>query len=297
MATDEERATRTAGLLYAVGAYVLWGAFPVYWKQLAAVPALSLLGHRVVWSFAFLFVFLTLRRRWDEVLRVFRDPGARRAMLLSTVLISTNWGVFIWAVNSGYVLSASLGYYMNPLLNVVLARMFLGERLRLAQGVAVGLALVGVVNLAVGLGRLPWPSVVLALTFATYGLVRKKAPVASIPGLAVETGLITPLALGYLLLVPQAVAVTSLTGLQQALLVGSGLATAIPLLWFAEGAKRLRYTTLGIVQYIAPTGQFLVAVLLYDEAFTTTHAVTFGCIWAAVVLYAADGWRASRQGS
>jgi chloramphenicol-sensitive protein RarD len=218
------------------------------------------------------------------------------ALLLSTALISSNWFLFIWAVNTGHVLEASLGYYINPLLNVVLARLVLGERLRPLQLVAVGLAAVGVLYLTVGLGVLPWVSLVLALTFGFYGLVRKVAPVEPLTGLAVETAFAAPIAVLYLLIVPLAQEGRWLPGTprESLLLLCSGVATALPLLWFAMAAKRLRFTTLGIIQYLAPTCQLALAVLAYGEPFTSRHAVTFILIWTAVVLYAADGVRGSR---
>jgi chloramphenicol-sensitive protein RarD len=279
------------GVLEAAGAYLMWGIFPVYWKQLRAVPAGDLLAHRVVWSFLFVAALLTATRSWAPVLRASRDPRARRAMAASTVLISANWGLFIWAVNSGHILAASLGYYMNPLLNVLLGRMVLGERLRPAQLAAVALAAAGVLNLAVSLHALPWISLTLAATFALYGLVRKTAPVDSLTGLSIETALLAGPALAFLLVQQQGALLPSLEGWRQALLLGSGAATAIPLLLFADAARRLRYSTLGLVQYVAPTCQLLVAVLIYGEPFTRAHAVTFACIWTAVGLYAWDALR------
>jgi chloramphenicol-sensitive protein RarD len=285
-----DRARATRGFLYALGAYFLWGLFPVYWKQLAAVPPLALLAHRVFWSFLFVAALIGLRRRGPELLRALRDPRARRAMALSTLLISVNWFLFIYAVNTDRVLSASLGYYMNPLLNVLLGRLVLGEKLRPAQLVAVALAAAGVANLAIARGGLPWISLTLAGTFALYGLVRKTAPVESLTGLAVETGLLAPVAVGYLLLAPGTPLVPDLPWWKLLLLAGSGAATAVPLLWFAEGARRLRLTTLGVIQYVAPTCQFLLAVA-YGEPFTPAHGVTFALIWSAVAIYARDALR------
>jgi chloramphenicol-sensitive protein RarD len=294
MSSGTPAAERASGFMYAFAAYLAWGAFPLYWKQLAGVPPLVLVCHRVVWSFLFVAALLTATRRWPELLRVVRSPRTVGALLLTTLLISTNWLLFIWAVNTGHVMQGSLGYYINPLANVLLGRVVLGERLRWAQVAAVGLATLGVLNLAVGLGTVPWLALTLAVTFSLYGLVRKMAPVESLTGLAVETGLAAPLAVGYLGVAVwgQGQPVLGTTAHDTLFLVGSGVATALPLLWFALGARRLRYSTLGIIQYVAPTGQLALAVLVYGEAFTVRHAVTFACIWTAVLLYTVDGvWR------
>lgn len=283
------------GLWFAVGAYGLWGVFPIYWKQLGHVAAERLLAHRVVWSFAFVLALVAAQGGLPAARRAWADPRARRALATSTVLISTNWWLFIWAVNGGHILEASLGYYMNPLLNVLVGRVVLGERLSRAQTIGVALAAAGVVNLAVSTGRLPWVSLVLAGSFAAYGLVRKRAPVDARTGLLVETGLVTPLALVFLAVRAWAGADDGAPPLDVkswALVVGSGVATGWPLLWFAEAAKRLRLSTLGIVQYIAPTLQLACGVLVYGEPFTSAHAVTFALIWSAVALYVVSALRA-----
>lgn len=289
MSSDSPAAERTSGFAYAFAAYIAWGGFPLYWKQLSHVPPVALVSHRVVWSFLFVAGLLTLRRRWSETLGVLRNRRALAALLLTTTLISLNWGLYIWAVNSGRVMEGSLGYYINPLANIVLARLFLGERLRWLQVGAVGLATLGVLNLAVGLGQVPWVALALAASFSLYGLVRKLAPVDSLTGLAVETGLAAPVGLGVLLLGGWEQPVMGSTPRDTLLLVGSGVATALPLLWFALAARRLRYSTLGIIQYVAPTLQLALAVLVYGEAFTSRHAVTFAFLWTAVALYACDG--------
>jgi chloramphenicol-sensitive protein RarD len=284
---------QSAGLLYAFAAYLAWGVFPAYWKQLRHVPATELIAHRVLWSFAFVALLITLGKRWPEFLGTFRSGQRMRALGLSTVLISANWLLFIWAVNSGHVMQASLGYYINPLLNVLLARLVLGERLRPVQVVAVVLALAGVLNLTLGAGEFPWVSLTLALSFSIYGLVRKLAPVEPLTGLAVETSIAAPFALLFLLafVKPQTGRLLGADLHDTLFMVGSGVATALPLLWFALGAKRLRYSTLGIVQYVAPTGQLLLAVLAYGEPFTSRHALTFALIWSAVLLYTVDSLR------
>ncbi|NMO18425.1 EamA family transporter RarD [Pyxidicoccus fallax] len=291
MSSESAPAARGSGFAYALAAYAAWGLFPIYWKQLGHVPALTVISHRVVWSFLFVAGLLTVGRRWREVKAALGSRRTLGALLVSTALISSNWFLFIWAVNTGHVTQASLGYYINPLLNVVLARVILGERLRRPQLVAVVLAATGVVSLAVSRGELPWVSLLLAATFGVYGLVRKMAPVEPLTGLAVETGLAAPVALVLVALAPAVPGATGGFGASMRdtlLLVGSGVATALPLLWFALGAKRLRYGTLGIIQYVAPTLQLALAVLVYGEPFTRPYAVAFACIWTAVLLYALD---------
>lgn len=292
MSQDDESSTR--GLAMAIAAYGLWGLFPIYWKQLAAVPAVEVLAHRVAWSFVFVAALLVAQRAFRRCLRILRDREQRRAMLLSSALIAINWGIFIWAVSVDRVTEASLGYYINPLLNVALARMFLGERLRPWQAAAVAVAATGVVFLTVSRGTLPWVSLVLAVSFALYGLVRKRAPVGAVDGLTIESGLAAPAAVIYLALLdpPLGHLVHNDGDLALvAFLVGAGIATSLPLLAFADAARRLRYTTLGMVQYLAPTLQLGCAVLLYGEPFEREHAVTFGLIWAAVAIYLADALR------
>ncbi len=225
-----------------------------------------------------------------------RDPKTRYWMLLSTCFIATNWGLFIWAVSVDRVTEASLGYYINPLLNVALARLFLGESLRRLQALAVLLATIGVAYLTIARGALPWVSIVLAISFALYGLVRKRTPVGAVEGLAIETGLVTPVALLFLALQsPPFGRLVTDGGSTALLLTLSGVVTALPLLAFAGAARRLRYTTLGMVQYLAPTLQLGCAVLLYGEPFESAHAVTFGLIWLAVALYLFDLARLRRQ--
>ncbi|WNG36983.1 EamA family transporter RarD [Archangium violaceum] len=294
MSSNSPAAERLSGFAYAFGAYVSWGCFPLYWKQLSHVPPVALVAHRVVWSFLFVAGLLTLRRRWSEILGVLRNGRALAALLLTTTLISLNWGLYIWAVNSGRMMEASLGYYINPLVNIVLARLILSERLRWLQVGAVALATLGVLNLAMGLGQVPWVALGLAGSFSLYGLMRKLAPVESLTGLAVETGLATPVGLGLLLLGGWEQPVLGSTPRETLLLLGCGVATALPLLWFALAARRLRYSTLGIIQYLSPTLQLALAVLVYGETFTSRHAMTFACLWTAVALYAFDGIRGAR---
>jgi len=282
------------GIAPAIGAYLAWGAFPLYWRLLEDVSPLEIVAHRVVWSFVFVALLVSWSKRWPALLTALRSRRVLVAMAVSTALISSNWLLFIWAVNSGHVTEASLGYYINPLVNVLLARVALGERLRPVQLIAVALAAAGVVNLAAQAGGFPWVALTLAASFGVYGLVRKLAPVESLEALAIETGLAAPFALAFIAWLQASGGASFAAGATDtALLVGAGVTTALPLLWFASGARKLRYTTMGILQYIAPTGQLACAVLVFGEPFTSAHAITFSLIWAAVILYAVDGIRAA----
>ncbi|MGC3997779.1 MAG: EamA family transporter RarD [Anaeromyxobacter sp.] len=274
-----------AALPYAVAAYLSWGFLPIYFKALHGVPPVEILAHRVAWSMLLLSVLVVAMGR-AAALREALGPGKRGALVASTLLIAVNWLLYIWAVQAGRVLEASLGYFINPLVNVLLGRWFLGERLTRRQAFAVGLAAAGVLALVIRQGTFPWVALVLALSFGSYGLVRKRAGIDPVAGLLAETALLAPFALG--LLGWRAVSGTGAFGSGagvSALLAAAGVITALPLVWFAVGVRHLRLSTMGIVQYLAPTGQFLLAVLLYREPFTAAHALAFGCIWSALGLY------------
>jgi len=280
------------GLAAALAAYVAWGCFPLYFKSIRSVPPLQILSHRVVWSLLFLALLVSWKRRWPELRGIFAD-GQLPTSLLTTLLISANWLIFIWAVNGGRVLEASLGYFVNPLVNVLLGVLFLHERLSRKQGAAVALAGLGVLALVIRLGVFPWVSLALALSFGFYGLVRKKARIDAVVGLLVETALLAPVALAFLLLVEaQGQGAFVHQGLPTTFLLASaGIVTAVPLIWFATGMKTLRLSTMGVVQFITPTAQFLQAVLLFREPFTMSHGIAFGCIWASLALYTFDAVR------
>ncbi|MBX3270647.1 MAG: EamA family transporter RarD [Sandaracinaceae bacterium] len=289
---DAPTGDEARGAVMALTAYGLWGLLPIYWKLLDAVPPLEILAHRVVWSLAFVAALLAATGGLARVRAHLREPAVRRALLASTALIATNWGLFIYAVSADRITDASLGYYVNPLLSIALGRVFLGERLRPLQLAAVGLAACGVIWLTAAKASLPWISLVLALTFGLYGLVRKRVAVSAVDGLAIETALTSPFALAYLaLLTPALGHLRTSAPSTVALLVASGAVTAIPLLAFAGAARRLRLGTLGMVQYVAPTLQLACAVALYGEPFGRHEAITFGLIWSAVLLYAADALR------
>lgn len=282
-----------AGAGYALGAFGLWGAFPLYFKAVAAVPAPEVLAHRVVWSVFWVALLLFAVRQWPAVRAALGRRRTLGMLTLSSLLIAGNWLIFIWAVAHDRVLEASLGYFITPLVSVLLGRLVLAERLDRLQWLAVALAALGVAWTLVGLGALPWVSLGLAATFGSYGLARKVIDVGAIPGLFVETLVIGPLALAWLLWLGwHGAGAFGAGGVGfDLLLVAAGLVTATPLILFAQAARRLRLASVGLFQYIVPTAQMLLAVLAFGEAFTPDHAVTFGLIWAGLALYTASAWR------
>lgn len=284
------------GVAFGLSAYLIWGFLPVYFKLLGDVAPTEVVAQRIVWSVALLAVLIASARRWPQLAAALRNPRALRILIVSALLIAANWLIYIWAIGAKHVLETSLGYFLNPLVNVVAGVFLLKERLTRAQGVAVGLAAAGVAVLAVGAVSGLWISLALALSFATYGLLRKIAPVDSLEGLTIETVLLLPLALGYLGWMSRNGTMSFGTELDtSALLALGGVVTAVPLLLFAAGARRLPYSTLGLLQYVAPTIQFLLAVLAYGEPLTTAHVICFVLIWSGLAIYAVDGLRRSRQ--
>ena len=289
--TDDHARTR-AGLLLGLGAYLLWGFLPLYFKLLAAALPSEIVAHRILWSLVFLAMLATWWKKWPAIVAASRRPKLMLTLGITATLIAGNWLVYIWAVLNGHVLEGSLGYYLNPLVNVLLGVALLKERLTRAQVFAVALAASGVAVLAVGAGDSLWISLTLAGSFALYGFLRKVAPVESVEGLSIETALLAPVALAWLLFLDQrgdgSFGVDPVTDI---LLIVAGAVTAIPLLLFTAAAKRLPYSTLGFLQYIAPSIQFLLAVLLFGEALTPAHMLCFGAIWTALLIFAVDGWR------
>lgn len=282
--------TATWGALSAFAASTLWGLFPVYFKQVAAVPATEVLCHRIVWSTLAAALLLTLLGRWSSVVWAF---GRRRLMAtlgLSALVIGVNWGVFIWAVVSGRVVEASLGYFINPLVSVVLGVVVLGERLRRLQWLAVLVAAVGVGYPAIAQGTLPWVAMILAVSFGVYGLIRKVADVEALAGLFLETLVLIPPAFAWLVyLAGSGEGAFGATGpAMDGLLAFSGVATLLPLLLFVAGARRIRLSTLGLLQYLVPTMHFALAVFVYGEPFGSERVVTFVCIWVALAIYTFD---------
>lgn len=278
------------GFAYATAAYAMWGVLPLYWRMLHSVPPLTVLANRVVWTAIATALILARRGAVGEVLAIVRD---RRRLVLATagtVLIASNWYCFIWGIAAGRTVECSLGYFLSPLFNVVLGLGVLRERITRLQIAAVVLATIGVAWLAIGHGHVPWLGLALAFSFGFYGLFRKLAKIASLPGLAFETVALAPLALAWVNEVP----FEERTPVVIALLVGAGVMTALPLLWFNEAALRLPLTVLGVLQYLAPTGQFLVGTLIFHEPFTRETLVAFGFIWLGLALYTTDAWRTWR---
>jgi len=285
-----------SGLAAAAGAFAIWGLFPLYLRALQVVPALQIVAHRVAWACLFVFAWIAVRGE----LAGLRPVLASRALLLrlaaAAMLISINWLAYVWGVSSGRVVETSLGYFINPLVNVLLGVAVLSERLNRVQWVSVALAAGGVIYLTVTAGHPPWIALTLAFSFGTYGLIRKTAPVDALPGLAIETALLAPLAAGYLVWCAMRGdgAMGSQGGLVDALLVGSGVVTALPLFLFAYGARRLPYSMVGVLQYIGPSLQLLCALLVFGEPFGRDRAVGFALIWSALLVYAGDGLIRSR---
>ena len=283
------------GIWYALGAYVLWGLFPIYWKWLHDVPALQVIGHRIGWSFILLMIVILATKQWKR-LRATLTWRVLGIYLVAGLLLSVNWLVYVWGVNAGHIVETSLGYFINPLFSVLLGLIFLKERLRPLQWLPVGLAALGVIYLTWAYGSLPWIALSLTFSFGFYGLVKKLSPLGSLYGLTLETGLVFLPALGYLIF-----AETTGQGafghsgfVSDFLLVCSGVVTAVPLLMFASAARRIPLTMIGIMQYIAPTLQFLLGVLLYKEPFTTTRLIGFSMVWTALIIFWVEGFLAHR---
>jgi chloramphenicol-sensitive protein RarD len=287
---------RRQGVIYGLAAYLCWGFFPVYFKAVKLVPPMEMVAHRILWSLAFLLLLITWKGAWRTMLALLAKPKFLAALTASTLLIATNWLVFIYAVSVGEVLQSSLGYFINPLVSVLLGFVFLGERLERVQWLSLVLAVTGVVYLALQFGRMPWISLILAVSFGLYGLIRKALHVEPLVGLTVETLLLAPIALVYVLKLHQngtGIFLASSTKLDL-LIPMSGIMTAIPLLLFAAAAKRLRLATIGFLQYITPTMHFLLAVIVYGETFTHTHLISFLFIWSGLALYSMHAYRTVR---
>ncbi len=284
-----------SGFAFGFAAYALWGVLPVYFKALADVDPVDIVAHRVLWSVPFLALLITLTRNWNKLRSACARPRTLGILILTAFLIGTNWLLYVYAVTSGHILAASFGYYLNPLANVLLGRFALREKLNRLQWAAVAIAAAGISILAAGALSQLWLSLALCVTFALYGLLRKIVPADALTGLAVETGLLFPLAIAWLgwgALASQPVLGTTTRDTE--LLVLSGIVSTTPLLLFTAAAKRLQYSTLGMLQFVAPTLQFLIAVLLYGERVTIAHAIAFPAIWLALVLYVIAMLRAPR---
>lgn len=283
-AIDHRRAR--IGLACGLVAYAAWGILPVYFKALDGVPATLIVAHRIVWSLLALALLVTLLKGWAAVRAALGNRKALVTLTISAALIGVNWLLYVYAINSGHILAGSLGYYLNPLANILLGRFFLGEALTKRQWTAVAIAAAGVAVLATGALETLWISLTLCFSFATYGLLRKQVAVDSLSGLTVETMMLAPFAVAFLAFeANRGAAVFGTSDVHVLLLLAAGVVSTIPLLLFTEAARRLAYSTVGMLQFIAPTVQFLLAVLVYGEAVTTAHAIAFAAIWTAVALY------------
>lgn len=285
-----------SGMLFAVAAYAMWGFAPMYFKVIKQVPAIEILMHRMIWSLFILIILIVAVGKIDRVLAAVRNPKVLKTLLISGLLLAGNWLLFIWAINSNHLLEASLGYYINPLLNVLLGYLFLGERLRRMQQVAVAIALIGVTYLVVSFGQLPWIALLLAGSFGIYGLLRKQVAVDSLPGLLIETSMMTPFAIAYWIWFAGPTSNFMLNDTSHnLLLICAGLVTTAPLLCFTAAAKRLMYSTLGFFQYIGPSIMFLLAVFVYQEGLQLDRLITFAFVWLALGIFSYDSYRQYRH--
>jgi chloramphenicol-sensitive protein RarD len=284
------------GIWYGVGAYVAWGLLPLYWKGIDSVPAGQLIGHRIVWSFLTLAAIISVLNQWPALRAAISRPGVVRMYGLAAVLITINWFIYVWGVNHGFIVETSLGYFINPLVSVVFGVLVFGEELRQLQWVGVALAGGGVVYLTFAYGALPWIAMVLALSFGSYGAVKKKAPLGSIHGLTIETAILLVPAIVYVLYADRAGegAFLRRSSAVDALLVSTGVVTTVPLLMFASALQRTPLSTMGVLQYIAPTLQLLLGVLFYREPFSRTQLIGFVIVWAGLIVFGLDGWLSRR---
>jgi chloramphenicol-sensitive protein RarD len=285
------------GILSAASAFLCWGLFPLYFHAIGEVPSLQILAHRMLWSLLFLVIVLAVRKQWAW-LNLLRQPRIVGSFVASALLLSVNWLIYIWAVNNGHVIEASLGYFINPLVNISLGYLLLKERLRRAQWMAIGVAALGVAWLTWQAGAVPWIALALALSFGGYGLLRKTAALGALEGLSLETMVLFPVAAAYVVWLTvhgQNAFINTQSDTTRLLLMAAGPITAIPLLLFASGARQIPLSVLGLLQYLSPTLQFLLGVWIFHEAFTAARLVGFALIWLALVVYGAEGvWTARR---
>jgi len=284
------------GVAYAASAYIVWGVIPLYWKQISHVSAVEIVAHRIVWTLAFTLAIILYRNRLSHLSAALARPRSLAALTASSILIAVNWGVFIWAVGANRIIETSLGYYINPLVSFVLGVLVLKEKMTTLQKVSIGLAVLGVANQTITLGFLPWVSLVLALSFGVYGLIRKMVSVESVEGLTVETMILIPASAIYLvyLAATDTGAFGKFGALNDFYLLLAGPVTAVPLLLFAAGARRIPLFMIGFLQYFAPSISLALAVFMYGETFTHAHAITFALIWSALALVSFDAVRRER---
>lgn len=293
--------SQAAGVLSAAGSYILWGILPVYWKLIGQVPAPEILAHRILWSLFFVVLIVVVTKRTKRVLTDWRavmsQPKRRLTLIMASILVSLNWLTYIWAVNNNRILETSLGYYINPLFSVLLGIIVLKEKLSWWQSVSLGLATIGVLNMSLHLGGIPWIALALASTFGLYGLCKKIVNVGALTSIAIETLLVAPLSLAYISYLQNA-GVSSFTGSDFAvtiLLMGAGAVTATPLILFAFGANKLPLSMLGFLQFLSPTIALLIGVFVYHEPFTSVHLVSFGFIWLALAIFSLARTRPMQQ--
>jgi chloramphenicol-sensitive protein RarD len=286
-----------AGLLYAIGAYGLWGLVPLYFYTVKACPAHELVAHRIIWSALLLALVVALLRRWPEVITAICTRKTLLMLLASAYLVAGNWYVYVWCATHDQITQASLGYFILPLVNVIAGLALFGDRLRLAQAAALTIASAGVVYMAVSLGQFPWIGIILAVSFAFYGIVRKVVPVDGVIGLTVESLLLAPVALALLVFwgLTDGLAFAHVSRQLDALIAFSGLVTTVPLVCFAQAVRKVSLVTIGVLQYMSPTLQLVVAVSVFDEPFTRQHQISFGLIWLGLAVYAVDTVRAAAQ--
>lgn len=277
------------GVFYCLLSYTVWGLFPLYWRLLKNVSPMEILAHRVLWSFVFMYLLCVFWKK-KSLRQVFKDKKQMLKLVLCGSIISVNWGLYIWAVSNNHVVDASLGYYINPLLNVLLGVLFFKERLNKIQIIAVVLVFSGVVYFGYEHGSLPWISLILGLSFAIYASIKKTLSIGSLQGLTIETLSVTPIALLYLssLFFRHENAIFAISPLITVLLIMAGIVTALPLFWFGIAANKIPLSTIGFLQYISPTLQLLIGIMVFGEAFTTAHAICFYCIWAGLLLYSVN---------
>ncbi|MDS1030660.1 EamA family transporter RarD [Bacillota bacterium LX-D] len=275
-----------SGIYYSVGAYMLWGFLPLFWKALQGVPPQEILAHRIFWSFLFVFIILIFSSKWKQLKPIMTVRGNLIRLMLSSFLISANWFIYIWAVNANKIVETSLGYYINPLFTVFLGITVLREKIDLGQIVALAIACIGVIIISLEYGKIPWVALLLALTFGLYGLIKKLVNVDSTIGLCIETLFVFPVAAIYIIFSQLSSTGSFGVSLQVTIfLISSGVVTAIPLLWFAAGARRISLTTLGFIQYLSPSISLLLGVFVYHEPFTKLHLLSFSLIWCAIFIY------------
>lgn len=286
MLSNPKKLSYNQGIIYAVACYALWGLFPIFWKAITGISAVNVLAHRIVWSFVFLFIWVLLTNR-QTFISYIKQPKLLIRLGLAGFVVSANWGIYIYAVESNHIIEAGLGYYINPLVNVFLGYVFLKERLASMQKVAVVLALIGVTYFTISYGKFPWISLALATTFGLYGLLKKKANLESMPALTVETMVVCPFALAFLIYTTQSNSTPFFppSAITTLLLVLSGIVTAIPLYWFGKSAQVIPLSTMGFIQYLCPTLQLLLGVFVYGESFGMEYLICFAFVWTGLAFY------------